>query len=313
MEYGITNLYTVDNDKFSIKSNGTSARATTDGINAAIVWAKEQGFKGILLTAGTYLIQCNWSSPNVAPNDGILIPSDTILDLSFATLKIETNANPTYNLIYTKKGTNNIIINGGYLIGDKDLHDYSDTTYPTHEWGCGINIVASTNVIVQNMTIRDMTGDAITVRGSGNINSDKVNIHDNILCNCRRNGIAVTGGNSVMISNNIIYKIVGTSPECGIDIEPNSGYKAENCIITYNAISDCNLYSIMLASSCSNNIITRNKCVNGAIVIGGRVSNIGLFLNKLIDKGIGINAGATGINMNGNVFSGASVLDDKNL
>ena len=39
--------YTIENERFGIDSTGGNARATTDGINAALLWAKEQGYTHI--------------------------------------------------------------------------------------------------------------------------------------------------------------------------------------------------------------------------------------------------------------------------
>ena len=52
--------YTVENERFGIDSTGQNARATTDGINSALKWAKEKGYKNIKFAQGAYLIQCNW-------------------------------------------------------------------------------------------------------------------------------------------------------------------------------------------------------------------------------------------------------------
>lgn len=308
--FNASNLYEIENEKFSIQSNGTNARATTDGINKAIEWAKSQGYQGVSLSAGTYLIQCKWGNPYNPPNDGILVPSDTVMDLSRATLKMEQNSQPAYNLIYTMKDSSNIVINGGHLIGDRDSHTFSGGTFPTHEWGCGINIVASTNVIVQNMKIEKMTGDAITIRGGSSKNSREVTVSNNTLYDCRRQGISVVGCVGGTISKNEIYNIKGTTPEYGIDIEANSRYDARNLLIEKNTISDCKGGSILLSNG-SGNTVSNNTCINGNILVGGRTSDVKVINNTLKNSILRIKEGASGVYMKDNIMEGSSrVIED---
>lgn len=278
--FGEYNLYTIENEKFGISNNGQNAAATTQGINDAIQWAKQNGYEGVKLASGRYLIRCSWNNPYTLPNDGILIPSNTVVDLQNAVLQIESNSQPAYNIIYTLKGSN-IIINGGTLVGDKNSHTYSGGS--THEWGCGINVVASSNVTIQNMTIYDMTGDAITIRGGSQVNSNNFTVTNNQLYNCRRQGISVTGGINGVIQNNQIYGIRGADPQCGIDIEANDGYDARNLTIQNNYIADCGWASIQCYNG-SDYVMQGNTCVNGGILVGTRTSGLKVLNNKMVSS-----------------------------
>lgn len=301
-----SNLYQIENEKFSIQSNGTNARATTDGINKAIQWAKSEGYQGVSLSAGTYLIQCQWGDPYTLPDDGIRVPSDTVLDLSGAVLKLETNSRPAYNLIYTIGGSN-ITINGGHLIGDKDSHIYSGETLPTHEWGCGVNIAAGANVTVQNMEIEKMTGDAVTIRGGSGKNSRGITVSNNILHDCRRQGISITGCLEGVISKNVIYNVKGTRPEYGIDIEANPGYDVRNMLIEENVISTCRGGSVLFYNG-ADNVASGNTCIAGNIVVGGKTKNTKIVGNIMKDSILGIKKGAVGVYMADNILEGNSVL-----
>lgn len=299
-----SNLYVIEPEKFVVSTDGTNARATTDGINNALEWAKQNGYRGVSLPDGTYLIKCSWGNPFTLPDDGIFVPSDTVLDLGRAVLMIEPNSQPAYNLIYTMKGSN-IIINGGRLVGDRDSHTYGGGDFATHEWGCGINIVASTGVTVQNMTIEKMTGDAITVRGGSRINSKDVTVANNTLSGCRRQGISITGCDGGTVSGNVIYNIKGTPPEYGIDLEANSGYDARNLKITGNTISNCKGGSILCYNG-SGNTVSGNTCINGNIVVGGRASDLDISRNTMKNSILGVKKGAVSIETENNIMEGSS-------
>lgn len=108
----------------------------------------------------------------------------------------------------------------------------------THEWGQGIQINGSHNIIIENIDISDCTGDAIATAwleyklNSADYNQEEMGSHIYInSCNlhhCRRQGISLTGSNDIVISNNKIHhigiaddgnKVDGTAPMFGIDIE----------------------------------------------------------------------------------------------
>lgn len=300
------NLYTIDNDAFMIKSNGSDARATTDGINNAILWAKERGYGGVSLTTGIYLIQSEWKNPNITPNDGIFVPSNTILDLANAILKIEPNDYPAYTVIYTLDGSD-ITIRGGRIIGDRENHIYSGEEFPTHEWGTGISIVRSSRVSVQNIMIEAMTGDAITIKGSGYTNSTDVSISNNILHNCRRQGISVTGLVGGSLTKNIIFDIVGTSPEYGIDIEANSGYEASDISIVENITANCSGGSVLFANGSSNTVVS-NTFFDGNLVVGGKAKDISIIENIFNNSTLRIKKGATNVHTVDNIITGTGTF-----
>ncbi|MED0978648.1 right-handed parallel beta-helix repeat-containing protein [Bacillus paramycoides] len=108
----------------------------------------------------------------------------------------------------------------------------------THEWGQGIQINGSHNIVINNVEISDCTGDAIAtawleykLNSSDYIQEDMgsyIYIHSCNLHHCRRQGISLTGSNDIYISSNKIHHIGkadddvtvdGTAPMFGIDIE----------------------------------------------------------------------------------------------
>ncbi len=113
-----------------------------------------------------------------------------------------------------------------------------DSQNYTHEWGHGIEISGSNNIEIENIEIKDCTGDAILTSwleykaNSADYTQDdmgsRIKIHDCDLHHCRRQGISLTGSNDINIMNNKIHHIGyaddgvtvdGTAPMFGIDIE----------------------------------------------------------------------------------------------
>ena len=275
--------YTIDNVQFGIDSTGGNARATTDGINNALEWAKARGYEYIKFSQGTYLIQCTWNNRFVAPTDGILVPSGLTLDLGNSTFKIEDNRYSAY-CIFGIVNQSDVTILGGTLIGDRDNHEYApDPGSDTHEYGFGICVSASSNVLIQGVTIRDMTGDGVILEGSydyisdGGAQSENIKVYHCDISNCRRQGVSVVGASDSEIAGNRIYDISGTAPQFGIDVEPELDFTVENVRIYGNTIYGCSGGAI----SCNKGadyFVYSNICM-GDSIIAFDCSNVQIYGN----------------------------------
>lgn len=237
-------VYVINNSEFEISSDKTDAYTTTAGINAAIAKAKSEGYSKVKLTAGEYLIQCADNGRWVPPTGGIFVPSDMTLDLTGAKIYLETNDDEHYGVIQIDH-VKNVTIIGGHLIGDRHQHTYTENR--SHEYGFGINMYSSENIVLKDMTIEGMTGDAVHLGSYGFEPADEkkackqVRITGCEFFNCRRQGISVVNATDVEIDRNTIYNIHGTDPQFGIDIEPevNYGCVAKRIHIHNNTIRDC--------------------------------------------------------------------------
>ena len=86
--------YRVNDRTHGIYNNGTNAESTTQGIQDALDYAHEQGYKKIIFNSGNYLID-----PNNCP---ITIPSDMIVDFNGSIIKpVEKNSYVTGSSAYT--------------------------------------------------------------------------------------------------------------------------------------------------------------------------------------------------------------------
>jgi hypothetical protein len=186
-------------------------------------------------------------------DSAINIPSDFHLKMSDNTfLRVQPNKLPWYTLIKLPV-SNNVIISGGHLVGDRFEHDYSPFTdqfginRDHHTFGALLYIIGSENIVVDNVHFSDPTGDAIMFHGEGLRQNDgtlspgysetnNVIIKNSTIIRARRNGISFLDGRDITIDNCIISdtgqgeqaydsagnKIAsssGSDPRYGIDLE----------------------------------------------------------------------------------------------
>lgn len=236
-------------------------------IQKAIDYAHQEQIPVVYVPAGKYMIDA--VEPGTNTTKGILLRDNVHLKLDDkAILKAIPNSSPGSSVV-TISDVANVKVSGGTIIGERDEHTGVDG-----EWGMGIKIFNSRNIEVKNIFIKDCWGDGIYVGGylkpSMNILVDSVKCENN-----RRQGISVAYCDGMVIKNSAFNRTSGTSPEAGIDLEPNKGETVDNVTI----------------SNCS---FTSNRG-NGLIVTGrsGFVSNVKL--NTLHFE----NNGVTALRING--------------
>jgi nitrous oxidase accessory protein NosD len=108
---------------------------------------------------------------------------------------------------------------GGNIVGERVKH-----VGTTGEWGYGINIQGSTNVLVKGVHLSDFWGDGMWIGatgwGSSLVRSDNVTVYDVVSTNNRRQGLSIGPAQHVYVANSTFSNSNGTLPEAGIDIEP---------------------------------------------------------------------------------------------
>lgn len=160
----------------------------------------------------------------------------------------------------------NVKVYNSVIIGDKNFHK---TNYG--EWGFGIDIRKSRNIIIKNAIISDCWGDGIIVSSSSkglksiseNFNTYDVFIENVIINNSRRNGITIGSGENIKLQNININNVFGTSPMSGIDIEPdNENYKLNHIYIknlnVFNTYSGLQINLNKYLSKTKNNQLNIN-------------------------------------------------------
>lgn len=177
----------------------------------------------IVIAKGEYFVSANENNDACIP-----ISSNTKLTAD-GEIRIKPNNLNSYNIIQVKG--NNVVIKGnGVIIGDKHTH-----TGDTGEWGMGICMKNVANVIVSGITIKDCWGDCVYIgKKSKNILIEKCE-----LVHGRRQGVSITGGDSITISECTIKDVGGTNPQYAIDVEPNSNDSCNQIFIHNVNVENC--------------------------------------------------------------------------
>lgn len=166
------------------------------------------GFKNFYVPLGEYLV------------DGeIKIPSD--INVVFAhgtTIKLKPTNLGSYK-IFNIQGVKDINLINLTIVGDKETHTGIDG-----EWGHGLNISNSENILLHNLTVKDCWGDNVYIGGSG-YDSRSRNIRFTgltKLLNGRRQGMSVINVDGLDIDDLLIDTVNGTAPSAGLNFEPNN-------------------------------------------------------------------------------------------
>lgn len=177
------------------------------------------GLETITIHDGTWMIEATGAD---GANRGLVLPSNTNLVIKpAATLQAIANNLTVSSVISVALAENVTISGGGTIIGERVAH-----VGATGEHGMGITLLHVSNVVVENLTIKDCWGDCIYVGGNnwGISSADpctNVLIQNCTLDNARRQGVSVTLGEDIRIRDCVVTNINGVAPEYGIDIETN--------------------------------------------------------------------------------------------
>lgn len=327
--------YTLEVEKYGICCDGTEAAMTTEGFNQALKDAAEAGICEIDIPRGIYLIDGVNRESITKPEEhaGIIVPSNMTLNLHpQAEFRVAPNRSFGYTCFYIGE-VENVTIKGGKIRGERYQHDFTGhgdlEKRKTHEWGYGINIHGSKNVVIEGVDIADCTGDCIMVNAQGMLNvswttyrpARNITIRGCKIDGARRNNISVTGGEDVKIENSEITNAGindGCKPMFGIDIE---GYgegdidyeEPRNVKITNNTFagnvgqSVCNFsgYEVVISGNHSDKAISYGFGTDTVIA-----NNTLVRTDKKYTAitGLGVSAGFNGNNtaITGNTIKGFS-------
>ncbi|AKL85480.1 right-handed parallel beta-helix repeat-containing protein [Bacillus atrophaeus] len=298
--------------------SGDGKTDSTEMINQCLTAASEKGYHTVWFPKGTYMIDgtLGGDSDQAFRNAGIQVPDDlTILMDPECVIKVIPNDSWGYSAFYVGR-KKNITISGGQIIGDRDEHTYKNAGLrQTHEWGFGICIEGSLNILVDNVSISDFTGDGIIVSPRGlKTNPDYTTSENVIIQGCeirrsRRNNISITGGETVTVQDCIIEdagKGNGIAPKFGIDIE---GYgegdldyeEALNITIRNNffngnvSSSVCNFngYGVIIEGNQADNIISYGYGTE-TLILGNIIKSENGIIQSAGIAGLGVSQGKDG-------------------
>ena len=208
----------------------------------------------VLIPDGTYMVNAVAQS-----SMGIILGNDMTMSLSSgAVLQAIPNSSETYAIL-ALYGISNVNIIGGTLLGERNAHTGTDG-----EWGMGLSIDSSNQVVVQGVIAKECWGDGFYVTGlCTNVTLCSVTSDHN-----RRQGLSITSVNGMSVRNSIFKNTMGTPPEAGIDVEPNNGDTVNNvlitgCTLTDNAGSGFQCGTPFVGAAFGTNIVFDQNTVNG--------------------------------------------------
>lgn len=95
--------------------------------------------------------------------------------------------------------------------------------YTTGEHRHGLNILSSSNITVQGLTIKDTGGDGIYLGTTGTTKyNSNVTLTDVVSDNNRRQGISIISVDGLTVNRCSFINTTGTVPAAGMDFEPNA-------------------------------------------------------------------------------------------
>ena len=149
----------------------------------------------------------------------LLLKSNMTISMDENTvLKAIPNNQKNYGIIRIEHAENANIV-GGTVEGERNQHEGSGG-----EWGMGIEIYDSKNVVIEQLVSKDNWGDGFYV-GNNSVHSLFCSVTAD---NNRRQGMSITSADSVRIMDSIFKNTHGTAPMDGLDLEPNEGETINN-------------------------------------------------------------------------------------
>ena len=217
-------------------------------------------------------VEANKANRQYSNDRSIRVPSNFHFKMNDETfLRVQPTHFPAYALITTMV-TDDAIISGGNLIGDRWEHDYTPindiagVNRDEHGYGHLIWIIGAHNTVIDNVFIKDAIGEGIQIHSEtirnpdGNLKpgtrtSENILIKNSYITECRRNNIAVVDAKGVIIENceindtgkgeqaydasgNKIFSSSGTAPRYGIDLEALRYINDDGTMNEINKIDD---------------------------------------------------------------------------
>jgi parallel beta-helix repeat protein len=212
-------------------AKGDGVTDDTAAINAAVNAVAGTG-KAVFIPAGTYMINAQANS-----GSGIRLGSNmTLLMDPAATLQAKYTATMNYEVIYVG-GVHDVNIYGGIIKGNNGNN--SIVTPTEEEDGNAIEIVTSTNVVVENVNTSNCFCDGVYIaKTANNVVVCGVDSSKNI-----RNGMSIVNASRIVILNSNFHNNIGSVEVPGAGMINGNGMDIEanaNEHISTVLVHNCN-------------------------------------------------------------------------
>ncbi|WP_311336681.1 glycosyl hydrolase family 28-related protein, partial [Cardiobacterium hominis] len=225
-------------------AKGDGQTDDTAAIQKAIDAVAEKGGGIVDIPSGTYLIDAMRQETSSYETSGLVLKSNVILRMADGTVLKSLPNDSQFASVITIKDANNAHMYGGTVVGDRSIH-----TGEYGEWGHGVRITNSTNVVIEKVTSKENWGDGFYVgkRGGSDIETQNITFYQVNADHNRRQGISITHGKGIKVLNSIFKDTDGTDPRAGIDIEPNKNEQVSDVELRGNTFSG-NRYGIVASN-----------------------------------------------------------------
>lgn len=246
-----TTVYNVKSAPYNATGDGSTDDTTA--VQAAITACGTSGGT-VYFPAGTYMVNTTGANPLV------LLDNMNVKIDPTATVKLITNNDDTHQCFVALNKTNITIYGGGTIQGERATHIGS-----TGEWGMGIELDGCTNCVIENLTVKDCWGDGVYIGKNASVQCKNIKVYQVYSTNNRRQGMSIVAvDDNVHVDRCIFANIIGTNPESGIDVEPNSGDTVTNVKITNCLLIDtqgAGLEIFGLGGAVTGVVAINNVCV----------------------------------------------------
>jgi polygalacturonase len=258
---------------------------------------------------------------------GIELKDDVRLELGRA-LIVGANVEGARCRLIEVSGRRNVAISGGTLVGSRG---------GSPEWGVGILASDASDLLIENVTLRDFYFDGILL--TGNRGCRRVVVRGVVSENNRRSGLAAPAAAEVLVEDSSFTGTRGQSPEAGANFEPNPGGEVRDVRVrrsTFAGNAGVGLYvhrgrgERVAIATLEDSVVADNghgvvmSGVDGVTILNNRVSGhrreatsaivvadtAGAVVrdNRLLDNFRGILSGrATGVVIRGNTVEGMGI------
>lgn len=236
-------------------AKGDNEADDTEAFNEAVSHLSAEQ-NTIYIPAGMYRL-------NVAKSFLLRSNTNFVMDKD-AKLFVIPNGQQNYRLLCLNR-ISNVRIYGGQIYGDRYTH-----TGTAGEWGHGISVLDSSNIMINGVQVYDCWGDGIYL---GTNTDDAVDsgctnivIQNCILSNNRRNDLSIVCADNVTVVNCVFNNANGTDPMTGIDIETNNDANPNEHIVIDNCSFDGNAKGSVWIVRAANDVQINNSRLNGTFV-----------------------------------------------